>query len=110
MPHGNIHTAVLGKGMNADALVSDGRFSGATGGLAIGHVVPEAYEGGNIALIQDEIWWKSISRRKLICTFPTKSWPGAGKPGPGGEALQRVAEAVQEEYIPCDKGATIFWD
>ena len=45
--------AVLGKKMGTKiALVSDGRFSGATGGLAIGHVSPEAYEGGPIALIR----------------------------------------------------------
>jgi len=35
------------------ALVTDGRFSGATSGLSIGHVSPEAAEGGAIALIQD---------------------------------------------------------
>lgn len=35
------------------ALVTDGRFSGATAGAAIGHVSPEAAEGGPIALIQE---------------------------------------------------------
>ncbi len=47
MPHmETFMAAVLGKGMGTKvALVSDGRFSGATGGLAIGHVSPEAYEG-----------------------------------------------------------------
>lgn len=55
MPHmETFMAAVLGKGLGSQiALVSDGRFSGATGGLAIGHVSPEAYEGGNLALIQD---------------------------------------------------------
>ncbi len=37
----------------ACALVTDGRFSGGTSGLSIGHVSPEAAEGGNIALIQE---------------------------------------------------------
>lgn len=40
----------LGK---ACALVTDGRFSGGTSGLSIGHVSPEAASGGNIALIED---------------------------------------------------------
>ena len=43
-------------GMGLDksvALITDGRFSGATRGAAIGHVSPEAAEGGNIALIED---------------------------------------------------------
>ena len=35
------------------ALITDGRFSGGTAGLSIGHVSPEAASGGNIALIED---------------------------------------------------------
>ena len=42
------------KGLDKDcALVTDGRFSGGTSGLSIGHVSPEAASGGNIALVQD---------------------------------------------------------
>ena len=37
----------------ACALVTDGRFSGGTSGLSIGHVSPEAASGGNIALIEN---------------------------------------------------------
>ena len=40
----------LGK---ACALITDGRFSGGTSGLSIGHVSPEAASGGNIAIIED---------------------------------------------------------
>jgi dihydroxy-acid dehydratase len=40
----------LGK---ACALVTDGRFSGGTSGLSIGHVSPEAAEGGNIGLVEE---------------------------------------------------------
>lgn len=48
-------TSVLaGMGLDKDvALLTDGRFSGATRGACIGHISPEAFEGGNIALIQD---------------------------------------------------------
>ena len=55
MPHlETFMAAVLGKEMGTTiALVTDGRFSGATGGLAVGHVVPEAYDGGNIALLKN---------------------------------------------------------
>ena len=46
--------AVYGQGMGDDvALITDGRFSGATRGFCIGHVGPEAAEGGPIALIED---------------------------------------------------------
>ena len=41
------------KGIPGTAVVTDGRFSGASGGLSIGYVSPEAYEGGPIALVRD---------------------------------------------------------
>jgi dihydroxy-acid dehydratase len=45
---------IMGMGLGADvALITDGRFSGATRGLSIGHVSPEAAEGGMIGLLQD---------------------------------------------------------
>jgi dihydroxy-acid dehydratase len=40
-------------GLKKTALVTDGRFSGATAGPCVGHVSPEAYEGGPIALVRD---------------------------------------------------------
>ncbi|CAB50259.1 dihydroxy-acid dehydratase [Pyrococcus abyssi] len=47
-------SAIAGMGLDRDvALVTDGRFSGATRGLSIGHVSPEAAEGGPIALVED---------------------------------------------------------
>ena len=47
-------SALMGAGMGNDvALITDGRFSGGSHGFIIGHVVPEAQEGGPIALIAD---------------------------------------------------------
>ena len=47
-------SALMGAGMGGDvALMTDGRFSGGSHGFIIGHVVPEAQEGGPIALIRD---------------------------------------------------------
>ncbi len=47
-------SALVGAGLGLKvALVTDGRFSGATRGACIGHVSPEAQEGGNIALIEE---------------------------------------------------------
>ena len=46
--------AIYGQGMGEKvALITDGRFSGATRGLCVGHVSPEAMVGGTIALIKD---------------------------------------------------------
>lgn len=47
-------SAIMGAGLGEDvALITDGRFSGGSHGFIIGHVVPEAQEGGPIALVQD---------------------------------------------------------
>ncbi|HIP50512.1 MAG TPA: dihydroxy-acid dehydratase, partial [Campylobacterales bacterium] len=45
---------IMGMGLGASvALITDGRFSGATRGASIGHVSPEAAEGGMIGLLED---------------------------------------------------------
>lgn len=50
----NPTSAIMGSGLgDSVALITDGRFSGATRGAAIGHVSPEAAVGGNIALLRD---------------------------------------------------------
>ena len=50
----NPTSAICGMGLGESvALITDGRFSGATRGAAIGHVSPEAAAGGNIALVED---------------------------------------------------------
>ena len=46
--------AIMGAGLGKDvALITDGRFSGGTHGFVVGHIVPEAQEGGVIALLKD---------------------------------------------------------
>lgn len=45
---------IMGAGLGKDvALITDGRFSGGTHGFVVGHIAPEAYEGGGIALVKD---------------------------------------------------------
>lgn len=47
-------SAIIGRGLgDAVALITDGRFSGGTWGMVVGHVTPEAYVGGTIALIEE---------------------------------------------------------
>lgn len=49
-----VTAAIMGKGLGGDvALITDGRFSGATRGLMVGHIVPEAACGGVIAIVKD---------------------------------------------------------
>ena len=48
-------SALIGAGLGKSiALITDGRFSGGTHGFVVGHITPEAHEGGLIALVQDD--------------------------------------------------------
>ncbi|NCC06834.1 MAG: dihydroxy-acid dehydratase [Clostridia bacterium] len=114
MPHmETFMAAVLGKGLGSDiALVSDGRFSGATGGLAIGHVSPEAYEGGNLALIKDgDVVIIDIQNRSLNVDVDSveleerrKQWKRVNKPATGWLQLYR------KNCTSAHRGATVYWD
>ena len=47
--------AIFGAGLGSSvALITDGRFSGGTHGFVVGHITPESFEGGLIALVEDE--------------------------------------------------------
>jgi dihydroxy-acid dehydratase len=47
-------SAIIGAGLGKSvALITDGRFSGGTHGFVVGHITPEAFDGGTIALVQD---------------------------------------------------------
>jgi dihydroxy-acid dehydratase len=61
-----VTAAVAGAGLGKDvALITDGRFSGATKGYSVGHVAPEAFVGGPIALLRegDELVIDAANRR-----------------------------------------------
>jgi len=114
MPHmETFMAAVLGKKMGSDiALVSDGRFSGATGGIAIGHVSPEAFDGGPIALIRNnDIIHIDIEARSLTVLVDDaelerrkKEWKPVEKPATGYLALFR------KMVSSAHRGASIYWD
>ncbi len=61
-------SAIAGAGLDSSvALITDGRFSGASRGASIGHVAPEAYDGGTIALVKDgDMISIDIPGRKLV--------------------------------------------
>ena len=62
-----VTAAIVGAGLGEDvALLTDGRFSGATHGLMVGHVAPEAARGGPIAILQDgDIVTIDIENRRI---------------------------------------------
>jgi len=86
-----VTAAIVGQGLGYDVcLITDGRFSGATRGLMVGHVGPEAFVGGPIALLKDgdmvsidaekgtinvELDDKELSRRKSEWKQPAPRYP-----------------------------------
>ena len=85
-------SAIAGAGLgDSVALITDGRFSGASRGASIGHVAPEAYDGGAIALVQDgdiisidipkrtlslEVTEEEIARRRTAWQRPAREYSG----------------------------------
>jgi dihydroxy-acid dehydratase len=60
-------SAIIGAGLGKSvALITDGRFSGGTHGFVVGHITPEAYEGGLIALVKDDDVIKIDVKKKKI--------------------------------------------
>ena len=48
-------SAIIGAGLGKSvALITDGRFSGGSHGFVVGHITPEAQDGGNLALVHDD--------------------------------------------------------
>jgi dihydroxy-acid dehydratase len=64
--------ALVGEGLgDAVALITDGRFSGATHGLMVGHIAPEAARGGPIALLRDgDTIVIDVAKRQLNVELP----------------------------------------
>lgn len=114
MPHlETFMAAVLGKGMGKSiALVTDGRFSGATGGIAVGHVTPEAYEGGNIALLQDgDMISVNVRERKLMAEVTEEEFSRRRiKFSPVYKPASGWLELFRQNVNSAHEGATIFRD
>jgi dihydroxy-acid dehydratase len=81
-------SAIMGKGLGKDvALITDGRFSGGSHGFVVGHVTPEAYVGGPIALVKNgDAITIDAEKRQLTLEIPSaelskrkKAWK---KPAP----------------------------
>ena len=84
-------SAIVGMGLGADvALITDGRFSGGSRGAAIGHVSPEAADGGLIGLVQDgDTIHINIPDRKLELVVP-----------------EAEIEERRKHFVPVEKDVT----
>lgn len=112
MPHlSSLMGVIIGKGLGSDvALVTDGRFSGSTSGLAIGHVCPEAYAGGNIALLRDgDVIEIDVEKRSLTAHVSDEefsrrkeNWKPRENPSSGW------LELFKDKVSSAHEGASIF--
>jgi dihydroxy-acid dehydratase len=84
-------SAIIGAGLgDSVALITDGRFSGGTFGMVVGHVAPEAFVGGTIALVEEgdsitidaearllrlDVADDELARRRLAWRAPAPRYP-----------------------------------
>ena len=95
-----ITAAIKGAGLGKDVLlVTDGRFSGGTTGLCIGHVAPEAVDGGPIAFVRDGDRIRvDIAGKRWTCWSTRPSWPPRreGWAPPAAQARARRPRQVRQ--------------
>ncbi len=97
-----VTAALVGQGLGESVgLMTDGRFSGATHGLMVGHIAPEAAVGGPIALLEDgDAVTIDVESRSISTTVPAGEWArraAAWSPRPapvGTSAFARYAHLV----------------
>jgi dihydroxy-acid dehydratase len=99
-------SAIIGAGLGKSvALITDGRFSGGTHGFVVGHVIPEAYNGGLIAFVKDDdIIELDVPTRKMTLKVPDEEI-AKRKAGWKQPAL-KAEKGILFKYAQCVKDAS----
>ncbi|WP_186223786.1 dihydroxy-acid dehydratase [Burkholderia gladioli] len=102
-------SAIIGKGLGESVgLITDGRFSGGTWGMVVGHVAPEAFAGGTIALVQegDSI---TIDAHRLLLQLNVDDAELARRRAAWQRTAPRYTRGVLAKYaalaLPANRGA-----
>jgi dihydroxy-acid dehydratase len=99
--------AVMGRGLGKDvALITDGRFSGGSHGFVVGHISPEAYAGGPLAIVRDgDSITIDAQKRTLELNIPAKeikarfkAWK-APRPRYNRGVLAKYAKLVSSAHL-----------
>jgi dihydroxy-acid dehydratase len=97
----------MGRGLGKDvALITDGRFSGGSHGFVVGHITPEAYVGGPLAIVKNgDVITIDAEKRQLNLEIPTseikarlKKWK-APKPRYTRGVLAKYAKLVSSAHL-----------
>jgi dihydroxy-acid dehydratase len=101
-------SAIIGAGLGKSvALITDGRFSGGTHGFVVGHITPEAFEGGLIGLVKDDDIIKiDIKKNKLVLKVNEKEIEKRRKKWkqPALKATKGILFKYAQSVKPADEG------
>ena len=100
-------SALIGQGLgDSVGLITDGRFSGGTWGMVVGHVSPEAYEGGTIALVKegDSV---TISAEKLLIQLNVPEKEIAARRAKWKQPAPRYTRGLLAKYMRLVSTASI---
>ena len=98
--------AIMGAGLGKDvALITDGRFSGGSHGFVVGHITPEAFNGGLIALVEDnDIIVLDVATKKM--TLKVSDEVIAERRNKWQQPVLKVTKGVLYKYAMCVKDAS----
>ena len=96
--------AIKGAGLGKDVLlITDGRFSGGTTGLCVGHIAPEAADGGPIAFVRDgDQITLDVANRRSTCEMRR---PGGAQGGLGRRNPPKYTRGVLGKYAKVVQSA-----
>ena len=99
-------SAITGAGLGKDvALITDGRFSGGSHGFVVGHITPEAFEGGLIALVEDDdIIEIDVATKKM--TLKVSDTIIAQRRSKWQQPTLKVTKGLLYKYAMCVKDAS----
>jgi dihydroxy-acid dehydratase len=99
-------SAIMGAGLGKDvALITDGRFSGGSHGFVVGHITPEAFEGGLIALVEDDdIIELDVATKKM--TLKVSDAVIAARKNNWRQPKLKETKGVLFKYAQCVKDAS----
>ncbi|MGN6401405.1 MAG: dihydroxy-acid dehydratase [Flavisolibacter sp.] len=99
-------SAIIGAGLGKSvALITDGRFSGGTHGFVVGHITPEAYDGGTIALVQDDDRIE-LDATKNIITLKISEEELAKRKAQWKQPPLKATKGILFKYANCVKDAS----